>query len=226
MSARRILEGGWTCGVTFWPFLSSSGWWWLISSVFLTRTSCCKTIHADGYMVRWCLAVSIIVGGFHHCGRFPSLWAVSVIVLPLTVILAKWITCWNQTVRDTWLFLAPWRTSFLFHGIKFSQAARLMPPQWKNFFVSLNINFQFCELRFVFPKAHFPVSSLLLHYTVKKFTWALKGHSKFVPKTYLTNLSLDKDQMPPDLQPENYTFWKRHNSKDYHQPGQSVMEKG
>ena len=165
-------------------------------------------------------------GGFHHWRQFPSLWAVSVIVLPLTVILAKWITCWNQTVRDTWLFQAPWRTSFWFHGIKFSQAARLMPPQWKNFFVSLNINFQFCELRFVFTKAHFPVSSLLLCYIVKKFTWALKGHSKFVPKTYLTNLSLDKDQMPPDLQPENYTLWKRHNSKDYHQPGQSVMEKG
>ena len=168
----------------------------------------------------------MVSGGFCHCGRFPSVWAVSIIVLPLTVILAKWITCWNQIVRDTWLFLAPWWTSFLFHGIKPSQAARLMPPQWKKFFfVSLNINFQFCELRFVFPKAHFPVSSLLLCYIVK-FTWALKGHAKFVPKTYLTNLSLDKDQMPPDLQPENHTLRKRHNSKDYHQPEQSVTEKG
>ena len=33
MPAKRILGGG----VSFWPFPNSSGWWWLISSVFLTR---------------------------------------------------------------------------------------------------------------------------------------------------------------------------------------------
>ena len=27
---------------------NSSSWWWLISSMFLTRTSCCKTTHANG----------------------------------------------------------------------------------------------------------------------------------------------------------------------------------
>ena len=37
---RRILRGGQTCGASFWPFPNSSGWWWLLSSVFLTRTSC------------------------------------------------------------------------------------------------------------------------------------------------------------------------------------------
>ena len=42
----------------FCPFLNSSCWWWLISSVFLTRTSCCY-------------------------GAWPG-WAVSVNVLPLT----------------------------------------------------------------------------------------------------------------------------------------------
>ena len=45
MPERRILGGGRICGVTFRPFLNSSGWWWLISSVFLTRTSCRKTAH-------------------------------------------------------------------------------------------------------------------------------------------------------------------------------------
>ena len=29
----RILGGGRTCGVSFWPFLNSSGWWRLISSM-------------------------------------------------------------------------------------------------------------------------------------------------------------------------------------------------
>ena len=67
MPERRILGGGQTCGVSFWLFLNSSGWWWLISSVFLTRTSCRKTTHADGYYGAW-----------------PG-WAVSVSVLPLTV---------------------------------------------------------------------------------------------------------------------------------------------
>ena len=68
MPERRMLGGGRTCGVSFWPFLNSSGCWRLISSVFLTRTSCRKTAHADGYYGAW------RVGGF-----------VSVSVLPLTV---------------------------------------------------------------------------------------------------------------------------------------------
>ena len=64
----RILVGGRTCGVSFWPFSNSSGWWWLISSLFLTRTSCHKTSHANGYYGAW-----------------PA-WVVSVSVLPLTHI--------------------------------------------------------------------------------------------------------------------------------------------
>ena len=59
----RILGGGRTCGVSFWPFLSSSGWH--INSMFLTRTSCHKTAHANCYYGAW-----------------PR-WAVSVSVLPL-----------------------------------------------------------------------------------------------------------------------------------------------
>ena len=69
MPVRRILGGSWTCGISFWPFLNSSGWWWLISSVFLTRISCPKTTHTNGYYGAW-----------------PG-WAVSVSVLPLTVLL-------------------------------------------------------------------------------------------------------------------------------------------
>ena len=66
MPERRILGGGWTGGVSFWPFLNSSSWWRLISSVSLTRTSCHKTTHVNGY-----------------CGAWPG-WAVSTSVLPLT----------------------------------------------------------------------------------------------------------------------------------------------
>ena len=47
MPDRRILGGGRTDGVSFWPFLISSGWWRLISSLFLTRTCCPKTTHAN-----------------------------------------------------------------------------------------------------------------------------------------------------------------------------------
>ena len=67
MPARRILGSGRTCSISFWPFLNSSGWWWLISSVFLTRTSCRKTTHANSYYGAW-----------------PG-WAVSISVLPLTL---------------------------------------------------------------------------------------------------------------------------------------------
>ena len=55
--------------ISFEPFLNSSGWWWLVSSVFLTRTSCHKIIHTNGY-----------------CGAWP-VWAVSVSVFPLMTVL-------------------------------------------------------------------------------------------------------------------------------------------
>ena len=67
----RILGGGRTCGVFFRSFSNSPGWCWLISSVFLTRTSCHKTTHANGYYDAW-----------------PG-WAVSVSVLPLTTVLPE-----------------------------------------------------------------------------------------------------------------------------------------
>ena len=67
MLTRGILESGWTRGVSFQPFPNPSGWWWLISSVFLFRISCHKTTHANSYYGAW------------------SGWAVSICVLPLTV---------------------------------------------------------------------------------------------------------------------------------------------
>ena len=76
MPARRILGVGQTCGVSFWPFLNSSDWWWLISSIWLTRTSCHKTAHANGYYGAW-----------------PG-WVVSVRVLPLTT--PPWETSYSR----------------------------------------------------------------------------------------------------------------------------------
>ena len=67
MLARGIPGSGRTRGVSFRPFPNSSGWWWLISSVFLIRISCYKTTHANGY-----------------CGAWPG-WVVSISVLPLTL---------------------------------------------------------------------------------------------------------------------------------------------
>ena len=66
MLAKGILGAGQTRSVSFCPFLNSSSWWWLISSVFLIRISCHKTPHAAGYYGAW-----------------PG-WAVSISVLPLT----------------------------------------------------------------------------------------------------------------------------------------------
>ena len=67
MLARGILGSGQTGSVSSRPFPNSSGWWWLISSVFLVRISCYKTTHANGYSGAW-----------------PG-WAVSISVLPLTL---------------------------------------------------------------------------------------------------------------------------------------------
>ena len=44
MLARGILGSGRTCSVSFRPFPNSSSWWWLISSIFLTRISCHKQL--------------------------------------------------------------------------------------------------------------------------------------------------------------------------------------
>ena len=38
---------------SFWPFLNSSSGWQLVSSLFLTRTSCCRITHAYGYCDTW-----------------------------------------------------------------------------------------------------------------------------------------------------------------------------
>ena len=65
----RILGGGRTCGVSFWPFPNFPSWWWLMSSLFLTRISSPKTTQANGYYGAW-----------------PG-WAVSVSELPLIRIL-------------------------------------------------------------------------------------------------------------------------------------------
>ena len=76
----------------FWPFLNSSGWWWLISSVFLTRTSCCKTTHANGYSGAW-----------------PR-WVVSVNVLPLTegLMLKLKFQYFGHLMRTATLWKCPW----------------------------------------------------------------------------------------------------------------------
>ena len=66
MLSRGILGSCRTGSVSSRPFPNSSGWWWLISSVFLIRISCHKTTHANGYYGAW-----------------PG-WVVSISVLPLT----------------------------------------------------------------------------------------------------------------------------------------------
>ena len=65
MPERRILGGGQTCDVSFWPFLNSSIWWCLICFMFLTKTSGRKTNSCKCYYGAW-----------------PE-WTVSVSVTPL-----------------------------------------------------------------------------------------------------------------------------------------------
>ena len=47
---------------SFWPFPNSSGWWWLVSSMFPAGISICKVTHADGYYygvwTGWVVSVS------------------------------------------------------------------------------------------------------------------------------------------------------------------------
>ena len=81
----RILGGGRTCGVSFWPFLNSSGWWRPVSSVFLTGTSCRKTTHANSYYGTW-----------------PG-WTVSISVLPLTDILLTLRSLYTNAIASSYV---------------------------------------------------------------------------------------------------------------------------
>ena len=58
-----------------------------------------------------------------------------------------------------------------------------------------------CLQRSSSSKTHLLDSSLLLCDINVKFNWILKEHPKFVSEAYLSNLFLDEDQMPHDLQP-------------------------
>ena len=99
MLAKGILGSGQTSGVSFRPFPNSSGWWWLISSVFLIRISCHKTTQANGYYGAW-------------PGR-----AVSISVLPLI----QWglyrigLAGWGEGHPESWL---GWTVSFFEHHAK------------------------------------------------------------------------------------------------------------
>ena len=89
---RRILGGGRTCDVSFGPLPNSSGWWRLSSSVFLARSSCRKTTHANGY-----------------CGAWPG-WAVSISALALTPwspepSLLSWRGKTQQAAEKSWPIL-------------------------------------------------------------------------------------------------------------------------
>ena len=66
--------------------------------------------------------------------------------------------------------------------------------------------------------SHLLDSSLLLHYLNIKFNRIIKRTLK-VSETYLSNISLGEDQMSHDQQPGDYTYWKRHNLKDFLLPG-------
>ena len=81
MLARGILGNGRTCGVSFRPFPNSSSWWWVISSVFLSKISSHKTTHANGYYGAW-----------------PG-WAVSISVLPLTLLAVRQTRTWDPLQR-------------------------------------------------------------------------------------------------------------------------------
>ena len=98
MPARRILGGGRTRGISFGPFLNSAGWWWLVSSVFLTGISCHKIIHTNGYYSAW-----------------PG-WAVSVRVLRLT----QWILPHDFVVSTKWENVCKSQTRCLVYDKTFS----------------------------------------------------------------------------------------------------------
>ena len=102
----------------------------------------------------------------------------------------------------TWLFLAPWQTSFFFAGLKPSLVTELMPSQWQKLTLHLIlspslVNWGLCLL--------WLTSEIVPSYCIillKDLIELLKKHAKFVSKAYLSNQSLDKGQMLHDVNQE------------------------
>ena len=75
-------EGFWEVGRTygltsplfFWPFPNSSSWWWLVSSAFLTGTSCCKITHASDDHHPWPGRVVLVSGSPNSISKQRMFW--------------------------------------------------------------------------------------------------------------------------------------------------------
>ena len=100
-----------TCDVFFWAFPNYSCWWWLVSYLFLIRTSCHKITQANDYYGTW------------------PWWAVSVSMFPLTVglltqcpekfkwspekknSLSLWLKLWRILKWEDSIYHSDWETS-------------------------------------------------------------------------------------------------------------------
>ena len=128
MLARGILESGWTGSVSSRPFPNSSGWRWLISSVFLIRISCHKTTHGNGYYGAW-----------------PG-WAVSISVLPLTILPHVWKFFSNPRMDHDMLFCFCFVSKLIFIVFKIKIPHRsdiiwyLSLSDWFNMIISRSIH--------------------------------------------------------------------------------------
>ena len=157
MPERRILGGGRTCGVSFWPFPNSSGWWRLICSLFLPRTFCHKTAHADGY----CAARP---GGRFQSLRFPQGWAYcdtrcsqrNAVFLHLESYIIKGVflnfknikfeNIQNRKKLLPWYLLAKTKKK-IHHPVSFSLLLLRPPAAFPCFFSPLFISPQFTKLK-------------------------------------------------------------------------------
>ena len=126
MLARGILGSGRTCGVSFRPFPNSSGWRWLISSVFLIRISCHKTTHANGYYGAWPgRAVSIGVLPLTPLSprprTIPGIWSIPRPRMHIPVWILECMSIWIVDYSCTYPFILLILWSYLLYLVKNSQ---------------------------------------------------------------------------------------------------------
>ena len=88
---KRILVGGQIYGISFWLCLNSSDWWWLVSSVFLTRTSSHKISQADGYCGTWSRGM-VLVSVFLLTSE--QVWESSMSMLSVCMNICECVRTW------------------------------------------------------------------------------------------------------------------------------------
>ena len=126
--------------VSFWPSPNSSGWWWLGNSVFLTRISCSKITHVNGYYGAspgWAVSISVSSNKTYKPCLYSLSLTHSINPSALSIKKAAWLPqsfYWFRDAFGDWQINWYWmRLSEIIECMKFEKKSQRMKTFSGNF---------------------------------------------------------------------------------------------